>query len=145
MIWWVVNWMLVIRNVKCCDWEWERMTRENVISVWSGKLSRADSYPLCEMARLSRADSLVGGHLIVKWYEKWNEKKWEEMWGNVRLSHPFLIWNDLILVDDLVENCWLRIVLVEACLGWTLNVLNEEIDVWLVENYLGWSWLYFIV
>ena len=142
-MWWVdVLWdvlWIVMRNVKCYDWEWERMTRENVISVWSGKLSRADSYPLCEMARLSRVDSLVGGHLIVKWSEKWNEKKCEEKWGNVRLSHPIHVcweliwieydWDWIVLIDccddDWLINGWIENCLIESSFGWYLNGLQR--------------------
>ena len=119
-------------NVKCCDWERGRMTRENVISVWSGKLSRADSYPLCEMARLSRADSLVGGHLIMKWNEKWKEKKCEEKWG--WLIHSWFVekWYGLVVIEIelfdwlVVLMNWMRIDWIEDCL---------------VEISYGWIWM----
>ena len=87
------------------------------------------------MARLSRADSLVGGHLYwemwndmrkeMKWYEKRNE-----MWENVRLSHPILIWNDCC------DWNWLM-----TCVNdWVVNYFDWEI-LWLVLNS-DWSWWY---
>ena len=124
VMWWVVNWVNVMRCVvRCvlncdekCEVLWLRMGKDD---SWECKMCDRESWTgriatrMCEMARLSRVDSLVGGHLIVKWYEKWNEKKHEEMWGQVRLSHPFPIcweliwiecdWNWIVLIDWL---CW---------------------------------------
>ena len=116
--WWNVDWFVVLWNVMNCDekygemwWELkyvvvengERMTHENVWMCdresWAGRIATR----LCEMARLSRADSLVGGHLIVKWYEKWNEKKCE-----VESSIPNLMWFDIGWW--LEKMIWLRII-----------------------------------
>ena len=81
---------------------------------WAGRIATR----VCEMARLSRADSLVGGHL--------NVKLCEEMKENVRLSHPFLIWWELIWIEN-----WFKVwdvELVENCFCWVLNMID------------GWNW-----
>ena len=78
---------------------------------WAGRIATH----VCEMVRLSRADSLVGGHLIEKCEMRTDmrkEMKWikcEEMWGWV-----IRIWIDEFVVIliwlmvckiDLVVNC----------------------------------------
>ena len=98
---------------------------------WAGRIATRK----CEMVRLSRVNSLIGGHL---YWEMWNdmrkEMKWydkrNEMWGNVRLSHPILIWNDCC------DWNWLM-----ACINdWIVNYFDWEI-VWLVLNS-DWSCWY---
>ena len=64
-----------------CDCEWGRMTQGMCVvwerESWAGRIATR----VWEMARLSRTDSLVGGHLNIN--ENLNEKenKCEEMWG----------------------------------------------------------------
>ena len=124
-MWWVENWdsgkwnELHCCNENCaliCDCEWNGWLlgilglcdRES----WAGRIATR----MWGMARLSRADSLVGGHLIEK-YEMRNdmrkEMKWikcEEMWGWV-----IRIWIDEFVVI-LIWLMFCKINLVVNCL-----------------------------
>ena len=78
----------VLRNengdLKCvCEWKGWLLGIVGLCDreSWVGRIATRK----CEMARLSRADSLVGGHLYweMKWYENRKEMLWEKKW-NVR-------------------------------------------------------------
>ena len=142
-MWWVENWdsgkwnELHCCNENCaliCDCEWNGWLlgilglcdRES----WAGRIATH----MWGMARLSRADSLIGGHLYweMKWYEKRKEKKWEkkrndmrkemkceEMWGWVIRS-----WYEMI---DVIEIDW-----------WLVTMI--ELWITLIGKYYDWIW-----
>ena len=106
-----------------CDCEWNGWLlgilglcdRES----WAGRIATR----MWGMVRLSRTDSLVGGHLIEKWEMIW-EKKRNEMWGKVRLSHPNLFWWNwcvLKLIDGLCD--WLDY---ELCGLWFAKIVLKK-------------------
>ena len=83
---------------------------------WAGRIATRKY----EMTRLSRMDSLVGGHL---YWEMWNdmrkEMKCEEMWGWV-----IRYWYEIIIVIEI--DCWL--------------VSMIELWITLIEKYYDWIW-----
>ena len=124
---------------------WYVYDREN----WAGRIATH----ICEMVRLSRTDSLVGGHLIVKWYER-NGKKCEEMWGWVIRSRFDEDWYGLNFIEfelNLVDGlCWwfgwelfgLRIALLKIILVELEMCFNCEID--LNSIFMVYTSLYYL-
>ena len=131
-MWWVENWdsgkwnELHCCNENCaliCDCEWNGWLL-GIVGLcdresWAGRIATR----MWGMARLSRADSLVGGHLIEKWEMIW-EKKWNEMWGNVRLSHPNLFWMKLMCFE--IDWWIVKLAWYELCGLWFAKIVCNK-------------------